>query len=66
MCASLGLRWPLPCSNLCLIGLGWAGGGRRGGGKHCCSFLGAGASVPPPSQISNEQNFLLPDIVQTG
>lgn len=30
MCASLGLRWPLPCSNPCLIGLGWGGEERRG------------------------------------
>lgn len=58
------------CVGLCpaptCASLGWAGGGGEEGGKHCCSFLGAGASVPPPSQISNEQNFPLPDIVQTG
>lgn len=46
MCASLGLRWPLPCSNLCLIGLGWAGGGGEEGESTAAHFLGLGSLCP--------------------
>lgn len=52
MCASLGLRWPLPCSNLCLIGLGWAGGGEERRGK-ALLLISWGWGLCAPS-ISNQ------------